>query len=86
MYTHLNQSNFRKSGAAIEPLLKLSSITEHLSHLSSAIPLKTEDMNTFVVNTLFSALLTASGNYQNSTTNMELWYNAYHVMVNVCIM
>ena len=86
VYTYLNQSNIVKSGAAIGPLLKLSSITEHLSHLSSnssAILLKTEDMNTFVVNTLFSALLNASAKHQNSDTGVELWYNAYHVMVSV---
>ena len=84
VYTHLNQSNIVKSGAAVGPLLKLSSITEHLSRLSSnssAILLKTEDMNTFVVNTLFGALLNAK--HQNSDTSLELWYNAYHVMVSV---
>ena len=84
VYTHLNQLNIVKSGAAIGPLLKLSSITQHLSQLSSnssAIFLKTEDMNTFVVNTLFSAVLNASAKHQTSGSSIELWYNAYHVMV-----
>ena len=40
-------------------------------------------MNTFVVNTLFGALLNASAKHKNSDTSVELWYNAYHAMVSV---
>ena len=88
VYAHLNQQNILKTGAAIGPLIKLSSITEHLSHFSptsSAVILNTEDTNTFVLNVLFSALINHV-KFQTSNTTVELWYNAYHAMVNkVCI-
>ena len=88
VYAHLNQQNIIKTGAAIGPLIKVSSITEHLSHFSSSsstILLNTEDMNTFVMNALFGALINHV-KFQTSNTSVELWYNAYHAMVNkVCI-
>ena len=88
VYAHLNQQNILKTGAAIGPLIKLSSIAEQLSHFSptsSAVILNTEDMNTFVMNVLFSALINHV-KFQTSNTSVELWYNAYHAMVhNVCI-
>lgn len=89
VYTFLNQSNILKTGAVVHPLIKLPSITEqvlgrrHSSSTSSAIFLNTENMTAFVMNTFFASLLTACGNCQTSTTNMELWYSAYHAMVNV---
>ena len=88
VYAHLNQQNILKTSAAIGPLIKLSSITEQLSHFSptsSAVILNTEDMNTFVMNVLFSALINHV-KFQTSNTSVELWYNAYHAMVHkVCI-
>jgi len=49
---------------------------------SSQLLLKTEDTNTFVLNTLFSTLLTASGN-QASVADLKLWYSAYLAMVSL---
>lgn len=88
VYTYLNQSNILKTGAVVHPLIKLPSVTEEIlgrcsSSTSPAVFLKIEDMTAFVINTFFASLLTAC---QTSTTNTELWYNAYHVMVNaVCV-
>ena len=89
VYTYLNQSNILMTGAVVHPLIKLPSVTEEIlgrccsSSTSPATFLKVEDMTAFVMNTFFASLLTAC---QTSTTTMELWYNAYHVMVNaVCV-
>ena len=88
VYTYLNQSNILKTGAVVHPLIKLPSVAEEIlgrccSSTSPATFLKIKDMTAFVMNTFFASLLTAC---QTSTTNMELWYNAYHVMVNaVCV-
>ena len=68
--------------------MRLSSVSEDLSgrlrsmSSSSQLLLKTEDMNTFVLNTLFSTLLTASGN-QASVADLKLWYSAYLAMVSL---
>ena len=87
VYTHLNQSNISKNIATLASLIRLTSISEqvsgklHCSLSSTSILLTTKDTNTFVLNTLFNVLLTASGRHQASAADMKLWYNAYHVMV-----
>ena len=86
VYTHLNQSNISKNIATLASLVRLTSISEQASgklhsSSSSSILLTTKDTSTFVLNTLFNVLLTASGRHQASTTDMKLWYNAYHAMV-----
>ena len=90
VYTYLNQQNISANVAALGSLIKLSSISEHISgrlrsfSSASEVLLKAEDTNTFVLNTLFSTLLTASGKHQASVDhNMKLWYSAYHTMVSV---
>jgi len=90
VYTYLNQQNISANVAALGSLIKLSSISEHISgrlrsfSSASEVLLKAEDTNTFVLNTLFSTLLTASGKHQASVNhNMKLWYSAYHTMVSV---
>ena len=89
VYTHLNQQSISTNVAALGLLMRLSSISEHLSgrlrSISSAsqVLLKTEDTNTFVLNTLFNTLLTSSGKYQASLADVKLWYSAYHAMVSV---
>ena len=73
--------------AALMSLIKLTSISEQVSgrlrssSTSSAILLTTEDTNTFVLNTLFNTLLTIFDRRQALTTDIKLWYNAYHAMV-----
>ena len=68
--------------------MRLSLVSEDLSgrlrsmSSSSQLLLKTEDTNTFVLNTLFSTLLTASGN-QASVADLKLWYSAYLAMVSL---
>ena len=69
VYTYLNQQNISRNVAALGSLIKLSSISEPVSgrlrsfSSASEVLLKTEDTNTFVLNTLFSTLLTASGRH-----------------------
>ena len=77
VYTHLNHSNMSKNVAALVSLIKLTSITPS----ASAMLLKAEDTNTFVISTLFNTLLNASGRHQTSAADMKLWYKAYHAMV-----
>jgi len=87
VYTYLNQQNISTNVAALGSFLKLSSISEHVSgrlrsfSSASEVLLKTEDTNTFVLNTLFNTLLTASGKDQVSIVNIKLWYSAYHTMI-----
>ena len=87
VYTHLNQPNISKNFATLASLVRLTSIYEqvsgklHSSLSSTSILLTTKDTNTFVLNTLFNVLLTASGRHQASAADMKLWYNAYHAMV-----
>lgn len=89
VYTYLNQSKILKAGAVVHPLIKLPSDTEQRfgrrcsSSTSPSFFLKTEDMTAFVMNTFFASLLTACGSDQTSGTDVELWYNAYHALVNV---
>ena len=82
VYAYLNEQNILKTVAAIGPLIKLSSIMEHLSYLSStSSPISnTEAMDIFVMNTLFALLNYVE--FQTSNSSLELWYNAYHIMVN----
>lgn len=81
VYAYLNEQNILKTAAAIGPLIKLSSVTEHLSYLSSTSSISnTEPMDTFVMNTLFALLNCVE--FQTSNSSLELWYNAYHTMVN----
>ena len=55
VYTHLNQSNMSRNVAALMSLIKLTSV----SLSASAMLLKAEDTNTFVISTLFNTLLNA---------------------------
>jgi len=86
VYTYLNQQSISTNVAALGSLMRLSSVSEDLSgrlrsmSSSSQLLLKTEDMNTFVLNTLFSTLLNASGN-QASVADLKLWYSAYLAMI-----
>jgi len=88
VYTYLNQQSISTNVAALGSLMRLSSVSEDLSgrlrsmSSSSQLLLKTEDTNTFVLNTLFSTLLTASGN-QASVADLNLWYSAYLAMVSL---
>ena len=88
VYSHLNQSNISRSMVTLASLIKLTSISEqvsgklHSSSSSASILSTSKDTNTFVVNTLFSVLLTASGRHQASIADIKLWYSAYHAMVN----
>ena len=89
VYTYLNQQSILNNVAALGSLIKQPSISQlvsgrcHSLSSKSEVLLKTKDTNTFVLNTLFSALLNASGKHQVSVTNMKLWYSAYHAMVSV---
>lgn len=82
VYAYLNEQNILKTVSAIGPLIKLSSIMEHLSYLSStSSPISnTKAMDIFVMNTLFALLNYVE--FQTSNSSLELWYNAYHTMVN----
>ena len=85
VHSYLNMPKISSNvNAALGPLIN-EHVSRRLCSVSSAseVPLKTEDTNTFVLNTLFSTLLTASGKHQASVTNMKLWYSAYHAMVSV---
>ena len=89
VYTYLNQQSISANVASLGSLIKLSSISDNISgrlrsaSSASEVLLKTEDTNTFVLNTLFHTLLAASGKHRASVANMKLWYGAYHAMVSV---
>ena len=89
VYTYLNRQSISRNVAALGSLIKLSSISEpvsgrlHSFSIASEVLLNIEDTNTFVLNTLFSTLLSACGKHQASVTNMKQWYSAYHAMVNI---
>jgi len=83
VYAYLNQQNISTNVSALGPLIKISSISEHVSgrlhtlSSESEVILKTEDTTTFVLNTLFNIILTTSD------TSTKMWYSAYRAMVSV---
>ena len=95
MCLHMNKLNILQYTCLLQPLMELDVMTERVSYSDTQDPIvtgqagdfhaKPEDMCTFVINTLFTSLVSArfseSGSANSFKETMMQWYNSYCSMV-----